>query len=113
MADKPDARQGQEIRVEDGLDGGLFGLGVRARGQQRLVNLGVSHGIALQQREQRREPALDQVRRLQRAEAGAAGLDEKGIVAEPGRGVAFAKDGQPAVFAADFVGEVIGLGRCP
>ena len=105
VADEFDPGQGEQPGMEHGLDGRLLGLRVHAGGQQGVVDLLVRQALLLQQRQQRGEAALDGVLLLQGAEAGAAGFDGEGVVAEPHGGVAFAEDGQAAVFAADFVGE--------
>ena len=91
--------------MEDGFDGRLFRLGVHAGGEQGVVHLLVGQAFLFQQRQQGGETALDDVVFLERAEAGAAGFDEKGLVAQARGGVAFAEHGQAAVFAAQFVGK--------
>ena len=66
---------------------------------------GASRAFLLQQRQQGAETALDNVFFLERGEAGAAGLDEKGFFAQARGGIAFAEDGEAAVFAAQFAGK--------
>ena len=91
--------------VEDGFDGRFFRLGVNAGGQEGVVHLLVGQAFFFQQRQQGGETALDDVVFLESAEAGAAGFDEEGVVAQARGGVAFAEDGQAAVFAAQFAGK--------
>jgi hypothetical protein len=91
--------------MEDGFDGRFFRLGVNPGGQEGVIHLLVGQAFFFQQGQQGGETALDDVVFLESAEAGAAGFDEKGVVAKTRGGVAFAEHGQTAVFAAQFAGK--------
>ena len=100
VADEVYAGEREEVGVEDGFDGGFFGGGVFARGEEGFVDRGVGQRFFVEEREEFVEAAGGDVFGGERGEVGAAGFDEEGGVADAGGGVAFAEDGERAFFAA-------------
>jgi len=65
----------------------------------------VGQVLSFQDWQQCGETALDNAVLLESAKAGTAGFDQKGVITQARRGVAFAENGQAAVFAAQVVGK--------
>ena len=106
MANTSDARQRQEVRVEEGLNGRLLGGFAHARREQDVINLRVGGGGRIQERQQAIEAASRQVGGLERGEVGAGSLDRESLVIETQGSITFTQNSHPQSLTPQSMGKV-------
>ena len=85
---------------------GFLDCGSTRGTEKRLIDFFVGGVGAIEEIEEWREVAGDEIGVAQGFEIAATGFDEEGVFVEPGRGVAFAEDGELTMGRAEIVGEV-------
>ena len=92
--------------MKDRLDRGLLGICHDPRGKECLVDREVAHLLGGEQRDERVKAAFGNAGLTERGEVGTRGFHHKGAVRQAGGGVAFAEDGELALFASQLVGKL-------
>ena len=103
VSDKIDPWQREQPRVKHRFHRRLSCAWIDSRVEQRLIDRGIGYLVPIEQCQKALEAALRQLIRRECSETAAARLDQKRVLADARRRIAFAKNREPPFLASEFM----------